>query len=253
MKKTLSVLLVLLISVLIVGCNKNQNSQNPNTKNNQEITKLDESKEWVYSANYEANTTATSYTTLNDEIKELNDLKAPYINVNSETAKFANENIKIIYDEAVDEFNHGLEDKITFAELDYKSNVTDKYISVLINFGVGGTDVIDPKYYSYNISLKDGSNISFQEAYKMINITDSEIDNKVEEAIKNYMINELNIKSVDDYQAYIDESINNYYASINNNDIIFYINEQKELEIMVTISIPAGKGSTNSLINIKKL
>ena len=71
------------------------------------------------------------------------------------------ENIKIIYDEAVDEFNHGLEDKITFAELEYKSNVTDEYISFLMSFGVGGTDVIDSKYYSYNISLKDGLNISF--------------------------------------------------------------------------------------------
>ena len=84
----------------------------------------------------------------------------------------------------------------------------------------------------------------------MININDSEVDNKVEEAIKNYMINELNIKSVDDYQKYIDESINNYFDSINSNDIIFYINEQKKLEIMVIISIPVSTGTINSLINI---
>ena len=87
----------------------------------------------------------------------------------------------------------------------------------------------------------------------MININDSEVDNKVEEAIKNYMINELNIKSVDDYQKYIDESINNYFDSINSNDIIFYINEQKKLEIMVIISIPVSTGTINSLINMKKL
>lgn len=246
------IILLMTISLLLVtGCNKSQNNQATKTIDDEKITKIDESKDWVYDAKYEATTSSSSYTTANNEIKNISDLKVPFININTEPAKFANEDIRIIYDAAVDEFNEGLENKITFAELNYKSNVTDEYVSVIMSFGVGGTDVINPKYYSYNISLKDGNNISFQDAYKIVGIQDSEINNKVEEKIKDYLINELNVKVVDDYQNYIDESINNYHESINNNGIVFYLNENKELEIMVQMSVPAGSGNINSLISIK--
>ena len=61
----------------------NENDLNKTTTTTEQINiKIDENKDWVYDANYVPNVKQQTYTAW-DETYNVNDYKAPYININS--------------------------------------------------------------------------------------------------------------------------------------------------------------------------
>lgn len=240
--------------------NNESNSNNTNSL----VSKLDDTKDWVYDAEYTKNVTADSYSTYY-ETYYAKDIVVPYINVNSSYANTANSDIKKVFDEAIKSYNDGVSDKMTYVdECGYKKYVTDNSLSVILTYGVGATDVVHPKYYTYNIDLKTGNQLSYGEVYNIAGLSSSNIDSKVENAITKIMQDKLkNLKDPQkdtgdgsyypdgtNFNTYNNESISNYKKSISNNTLKYFLSDNGKLNIVVKLSIPAGTGEFDTIITV---
>lgn len=229
------------------------NTANSNT--NTLVSKLDNTKDWVYDAEYTKNVTANSYST-GSKTYYSKDIVVPYININSSYANNANSAIKNVFDDAIKTYNNGVSDKMTYVdECDYKEYINSDSLSVVLTYGVGATDVVHPKYYTYNFDLKTGNQLSYEEVYSIAGLNSSNINSKVESAITKVMKEKMSGFSSDNYPSgtnfdtYNNKSINNYKNSINNN-LKYFLSDNGKLNIVVELSIPAGTGKFDTIITV---
>lgn len=245
----------------IDSANNSSNSTNTNSL----VSKLDDTKDWVYDAEYTKNVAADSYKTDFDETYYAKDIVVPYININSSYAITVNNDIKKVFDDVIKSYNDGVSDKLTYVdECGYKKYVNDNRLSVVLTYGIGATDVIHPKYYTYNINLKTGNQLSYEEIYNISGLNSSNIDSKVENAITKVMQDEL--KDLKDpqtdtgdggyypdgtnFDTYNNESISNYKKSVSNNTLKYFLSDDGKLNVVVKLSIPAGTGEFDTIIKI---
>ena len=229
------------------------------------ISKLDNSKDWVYDADYQKNTTADSYSTAL-KTYYAKDIVVPYININSQYAKTSNEEIKNVFDNLIQKYNDGVNNKITYIDnCNYQKNINDDYMSTVLTYGIGGTDIIHQNYYTYNISLKTGNELTYEEAYKIVGIDSNNIETKVESAITNIMKDKLqsfkdpkteNGNGIDypdgtNFDTYNNKSIENYKSTLSNKSLKYFISDNKKLNIIVKLSIPAGTGEFDTIITVE--
>ena len=133
--------------------NGNSNNNNGHSNNNgNSISKLDNSKEWVYDANYKLPTNKESYYGYVDHTKliSVSDLVVPYININSNDAARVNQEIYKLYVDLIDEFNKNLKEEVFFTLVNYKTYINDNIISIIITTESAGADISDYDYYTYN-------------------------------------------------------------------------------------------------------
>lgn len=227
-----------------------------NSSSNDLVSKIDSTKDWVYDAEYTKNVNADSYSTYY-ETYYVKDIIVPYININSTYANNSNSDIKKVFDDAIKTYNTGANSKIEYVdECGYKKYINDNSLSVVLTYGVGATDVVHPKYYTYNIDLKTGNQLSYEEIYKIAGFNSSTITSKVEEAITKIMKEKMSSFSADNYptgttfDTYNNESINNYKNSINNNTLEYFLSDNGKLNVIVKLSIPAGTGEFDTIVTI---
>ncbi len=228
----------------------------PITPSNASVSKLDDSRDWIYDAVYEKNTTVDSYSTPFDTYY-LKDIVVPYINIDSLYAKDSNREIKSVFDDAINTYNKGVDDKMTYVDkCGYNEYRNGDNLSIVLTYGIGATDVVHPKYYTYNIDLKTGNGLSYEEVYGIAGFDSNNIKTKVEDAITATMKEELSFFAPDNYpdgtsfNTYNDESINNYEESVRDKSLEYFLSEDKQLNIIVRLSIPAGTGEFDTIIPV---
>ena len=209
---------------------------------NKLVSKIDNTKDWVYDAEYTKNVTADSYTAAGGSTFYAKDIVVPYININSSYAGKANTEIKKVFNSAISTYNEGVSNKLDYVdECNYKKYNSNNNISVVLTFGVGATDVVHPQYYTYNINLKTGNELTYEEVYKIAGFSSNNIESKVETAITKFMKEKLNFEpDKNNFDTYNNETIANYKKSINDNTLKYFLDNNGKLNIIVTISIPAG-------------
>lgn len=190
--------------------------------------KIDKTKAFVYTAKY---------------LDKSTKIELPMINLNSQEAKVVNDQIKVIYDQllqqnAVFELNHG-----GIVSSDYHYTVNGSILSVLIHTFVQGTDTPVENYYAYNFNLTTGHMYSYQDIYQVAGATSTNIHSKVETAIREYIENqnEKLWESEEQKQEFIKNSIQKYYELVNANQITSYLDKNKTLKVITTILLPAGQ------------
>lgn len=272
-KNTGLYILIIILCVLVLALgryiiydknNKNNINSQPNNESNSNtntinlISKLDSTKDWVYDAEYTKEVNADSYSTYN-VIHYAKDIIVPYINVSSSYANTSNSDIKKVFDDAIKNYNTGVNDKMTYIdECNYQKYVNDNILSVILTYGVGTTDVINPKYYTYNIDLKTGNQLSYEETYKTLGLNSSDVSSKVQNAITNVMKEKMkdfgypnNYPEGTNFDTYNNESINNYKNSVSNNTLKYFLSADGKLNVIVKLSIPAGTGEFDTIITVK--
>ena len=251
MKKIL--LVVSMICVLfLVGCKTNENEINE--KNNEVIIENEQQEvvDWVYDANYEKDITVDSYETEFGEVYNAKDIIVPFINIDSEDAVEANDEIKQIFDSAINNFNSGVSDKMTYVdECSYKEYINNNKLSVVVTYGVGATDVVHPEYYTYNFDLENGNEFSYEEAYAYAGLDSTNIDDNVKNAIRYKMKEKFGSALVgEDFENYTNRSIENYENSLKDNTIKYFINEKGNLNIIVTLEAPVGRETFDTIVEV---
>lgn len=232
------------------------NTTNTNTDTNTLVSKIDNTKDWVYDAEYTKNVNADSYST-SFKTYYSKDIVVPYINVKSTYADNSNSEIKGVFEDAIKTYNSGVSNKTTYVdECGYKKYSNKDSLSVVLTYGVGATDVVHPKYYTYNINLKTGNQLTYEEAYTIAGFTSSDISSKVENAITKVMKDKMSSFSSDNYpdgtnfDTYNNQSISNYKTSISNNTLKYFLSDNGKLNVVVKLSIPSGTGEFDTIITI---
>lgn len=253
-------IIVLSIYTICITLQNNKQVTTPNNGSNENnvISKLDNTKDWVYDAEYKKNVNADSYST-DYNTYYAKDIVVPFININSSYATISNDEIKNVFHDAIKAYNKGISDKMTYVDkCNYNKYINNDVLSVLLTFGIGATDIVHPNYYIYNIDLKTGEKLSYKDIYSAAGFDSSNINAKVEKAITDVMKEELNdFEYPSDYldgtnfNTYNDESITNYYKSIINGNLKYFLSNDKELNIIVRLSVPAGMGYSDKIITIR--
>lgn len=196
-KRKMIVLLVIVVILLLAagacGWYLLSNKDNGNTNNGNENTteqsvenkvekstskKIDESKDWVYDAEYGNNKTVKTIESSNSEANpnSKEDLVVPYININSDDAKRVNEEIKNLYNKKYEEYG------TMICRLNYKYYINDKILSVIVeegNVAIQGGAGLCPLYV-YNFNLDTLKTASLEEMAQLCGFnSESDVQNKV--------------------------------------------------------------------------
>ena len=235
--------------------NQTNNMVNNNGVISEKSIKIDDTKDLVYDAEYTyKNFTDESYYSTNvDKSFSLKDIKLPYININSEDAMYANKEIKELFEEFAKRFEEEYTDTKTWYSISsYKSYIKDNLLSIIITTESGGTDVELYNHYTYNFNLTTLREYRYEEMYEMAGFNSSNINDKVEEAIKKCdALSRLATQFPDEADLYIYRSINNYTNSVKDKTIKCFIDDNNEFNVVVNIEIPAGRGEVETIITVK--
>jgi len=236
--------------------NKPNVTDNESPKDNSNVSKLDNNKDWVYDATYEKNVNAVLYMTDLGITAYAKDIVVPYINIKSDYANTANTEIKEVFDKAINDFNAGVENNKSFIkECDYQKYEDDNILSVILTY-----DFIHiapgAHYYAYNFDKKTGNKLSFEDIYKIAGFNADNITAKAEAAISS------NIDSIMKYFEKMDGyentdinsiksmSINNYKNSLNDGTLKYFLSSDGKLNIVVNLALPAGTGEFDTIITV---
>lgn len=229
---------------------KNDTTENQESNNNKNVvSKLDNNKAWIHDADYNLPTSEESYYVDLTNLISAKDLIVPYININSDDAQKANQEIYELYKGLIDAFNKNIKDKKWYTLVKYKDYTYDNTVSVVITTETHGTDVPLYKHYTYSFNLDNGKLLSYEEAYKITGLSESNINDKVNKSITNALKQKYSNNS--DFNTYNNKSINNYKTSVNNGTIKFFIDGNNKLNIIVTLEIPAGRGQFDTIITVE--
>ena len=216
--------------------------------------RINENKDWVYDAEYEKNVTATSYTTNFSETYYAKDIVVPYINVNSSYANSSNNDIKEVFDDAIKNYNDGVNNKTTYVEeCNYKKYINNDKLSIVLTYGVGATATVHPDYYTYNIDLKIGNKVSFEDLCTIAGFDSNSVDEKVNASIAKYL-KEKYLKNEEDTassETYISQSSRNYQKAKNDNSLKYFLSDNGKLNVVVELSVPVDHGSFDVIIPVE--
>ena len=264
----LFIIFTLIVALVGMWCYYNlidnkEESKNPNNElsgfeqnyivsDENETKKIDESNDLVYDAEYTYdNLAGKSYTSEFGETYSFEDIVVPYINIKSEDATKANNEIEQLFEELAEKFKKELEStKTWYAISNYKTFINNEVLSIVITLETGGTDVETYEYYTYNFDLNTLNKLSYSAVYENIGENSNNIDSKAKDAIRNCELlskfsNEANINT------YINKSIENYEYSVKDNSIKYFLDNNGELNIIVNIEVPVGRGHFEEIITIK--
>ncbi len=256
----LSVYIVLDKTVLNKDTKKDsQNLTTDNASNNQivedngKVAKIDPNRPYIYDADYEKNVKAESYS-VGPSTYYASDLVVPYININSNDATVANTEIQEALATVINHYNDGIDDGLSYVKMCeytyYIDEDTDNVLSVVVTYGLGATDVVNPEFLTYTFDLKTGSLLSYSDVYTLLNYTDSSIKAAVENTIKKESENEL-ARAIDDWENYANMTISAYNQTVQNNTIKYFISLNRNMGVIVDMNMPAGSGHINTLLEVE--
>lgn len=234
--------------------NSKDNKQDTEDNDNQKSIKINNSKDYIYDATYAKNVSASSYTTQFGTYYS-KDLIVPYININSDDAEEANNELQQTFGIMIEMYNAGVEDQQTYAENNYDYYLGKDYVSLIFSFGLGGTDVIVPSYFTYNFDLNDGDFLDLDDITSKLKIKD--FKTKAEQAIMTSLLetlqdfDESNYPEGTNFNSYYKETIDDFELNLENEAIKFFVDKNGKLNFIVRLSVPIGQGSSTKILTIE--
>ena len=198
--KSSKILITVIVSTIVITgiitlilTNYNPRSNNKSDIKQEQIQKkIDNTKEWVYDADYgfENKVLKDPWGTATFNSKDM--LIVPYININSEYANSINKEIKELYEREYADFAKTAERNLVWINIKYEYFYNDDILSVVIwkkkglmNAGVSNT------FTTYNINLKTLNKATLEDCYKAAGYTSKEqLDLSIETTISNEIKNE---------------------------------------------------------------
>lgn len=286
MRKIGLFLLVCLFSVSFVGCEKDSSSNEKNDINKEKSIKIDDSKNYVYDANYKYDGQQfTEYKRYDDDSRDeiddilkfilktsfnnLSDLKAPYINIKSDDTTKVNDEIKNIYLEKLKLFDKcALEnkEKTDFPScsimFDYRNFESKDIISIVVGTSTQSTSVPFTTYYTYNFDKKTGKLLKYDEVLSKLGYTKDSVLEKVKSSIKGRMNEKLtfisdlttgcpNSNSYSEKPNCYEISYAIYNNSVSENKLSFFVNNEGNLGIITPLYFEGQNGTSNKTVIVK--
>lgn len=254
-------------------------TENGQTSENNKSIKIDESKDYVYDAQYDANTKYQEYGeivngetyTTNDGFNTvsykngklyLKDLTVPYININNQTVTAINDELKSLYAKYVEIFDKNAK-AFDASEPGWGSQILTYYtysnnniLSIVITFGYQSTDVLYPDYLVYNFDLSNGNLLNYEDFLTKFSYNSNDITALVEKEIDNIVSkqpvehNYTEINGVKKSNAEITKET--FKKNISDNKVLFFIDNQGNVNYIINVATAGGRGDYPQKVTITK-
>lgn len=215
-RKTIVLIVIVLILIFAIGIcigalvskkeNVITNTENSTKtqENTQEQTttskKIDESRDWVYEADYlkEKEEKIKTSKENNLTVKSSEEIKLPYININSEDARIANKEIEVFAEKAYADFGKPLplqsanevitnDDCFSFTGYNYESYENNNILSIVImktSVSVPGDESVS--YITYNFNLDTQKSVDIMEVAQLYGFKSlADLSSKLHITLKN--------------------------------------------------------------------
>lgn len=205
---------------------------------NFKVSKIDSSKDYIYDANYIPNVRSKTYADYDSTIRNIDNYKAPYINLNSSYAKKVNDNIKKVYDQAAQVFDFSIDHNscVGIEIFEYKHYLVGDMLAVVLTTKYRTCAVTIPKYYIYVINVKTGRKVNLDEILEYKNINKDDFNEKVKNEIINSYYSSFDDSK--DYDYLIDENLKTYENDTNKK---FFIDDNGKINLLISITIRPGE------------
>ena len=216
---------------------------------------------------YEANSTKIGEA-------DLKTSKFPYVNIdstygkeiNNEVTKLFNEyfdlyvnSIKLIRDtESIQDMNEkkqarwNLDDeRIANNIVKYNAYKNDNILSIVIV--EGPITNIEYKYKTFNIDLNTGKRVNLEEAYKKLGYTQSELEEDLLKEVSELVKERCEANDIlDKHEGLMSYNEKRVVSTIENDNASYFIDENKNLNIVVMTNQPWGQDNHDILYTVKK-
>ena len=212
--------------------------------------KIDDSKGFVYDAEYDRGSAPSEYG-LGDKTYYLSDLVVPYININTDAARLANDNIKSVFDEVLARYNEGASGKSSYVKFcEYKYYINNNILSVVFKTGLGGTGVVHPYYHTYNFDLNTGNRLTINDAYAIKGFDAEGIRAKVQEQMEIQLRTKKDYPETGEwsYESSLARAMGEYDSTVANNTTEFYFDNLNYIVIQVVVPIGDAPGTNRKLL-----
>lgn len=279
------VALVIILCLLVLGLggyivydkalsNKSDDINQTKTEDSNITLKTDDTKDWVYDAEYKYDNKYTEYTreyatagtidtygiSISYGDNKLGSLKVPYININSNDAKKVNEQLENLYLKYAKEFDENAEASknnvgvVCTQVLNYKYYKYENIVSVIIYDDLQCTSPFVFNYHSYTFDLTTGKLLSYDDLLSKLNLDKNITLTKLENLAKDKMdarysewTTSIDLTTECHYNK--DENGNPLYGTTNcyeitnqllknaidNNNVIFFVNNEGNLNVMTIL------------------
>lgn len=277
----LAIIIAILILIIIIlslngsiNLNNTNSEQQNNLENNNTSLKNDENLDYVYDATYSYDNEYTkfnrySYNNENttkkintfgieveytDGMQYLNNLKVPYININTNDAEKANKAVKALYLESAKTFDSCAKEANEISNspscsqiLTYRTYTYNDILSVVVIDSIQGTSPWVLNYNIYNFDLTNGNLLNYNELLSKLNYNQNETLTKTKSLLKNKIdslygaiVGDMSTACRDIYNDNGDYNSVSCYekandlleSSINDNSILFFVNNEGNLNIL---------------------
>lgn len=228
-------------------------------------SKLDESKEIIYDADYLVG--LQPYRAIDFEYDEkgeviekevevnFDDCKIPYINLDSIGAKKINDKIlEYTREHIFTDYEHGKRETIAYEPMAYyKYEVTDKYVSIKFEYDIGmfeGPDTV----ITYILDLESGQELSLDKAINIAGINEDFlglVEGKIldfyDDMLKDYQEFDEDVYFLG-FQA---ETLDNFWQGYYGEALNLYLNGKNQLSLFINFRVPMGGGIFQMELEIK--
>lgn len=198
----------------------------------------------VYDAEYPKDVKGDSYITIGGKMISAEDIKAPYINIESEDAKAANAEIKGLFDTFVDYYNESFEEKIAYNLMDYEYAIKDNVLSVVIIQESGGTDIPMMSHTAYNFDMETGARLSHDDMFALAGISSEAEEKYIREYVINFQYSVFAKGYMDYSSGYypedgVEKTMLSYKNAVEENLLPIFFDESGNLVVVFDIDAPA--------------
>ena len=195
-------------------------------KNNNEVKKIDDDKEIVYT-NYQKNDKSTGNYELNINI--------PYINIKNKTVQDYNDEIKNTVEEKAEEVLKSTNNNIIYT-VKYEAYIENNILSLIIYSDLKqNTSAQRVIIQTFNFNLETNKKLTLEDIIKIYELNQQNVQNKINEEIKSEEKKSQDLKSLGynvfsrniDSDIYKIENVTEFFVHNNNLYIIFAYGNDK--------------------------
>ncbi|MEI3395858.1 MAG: hypothetical protein V8R82_09315 [Clostridia bacterium] len=195
-------------------------------KNNNEVKKIDDDKEIVYT-NYQKNDRSTGNYELNINI--------PYINIKNKTVQDYNDEIKNTFEEKAEEVLKSTNNNIIYT-VKYEAYIENNILSLIIYSDLKqNTSAQRVIIQTFNFNLETNKKLTLEDIIKIYELNQQNVQNKINEEIKSEEKKSQDLKSLGynvfsrniDSDIYKIENVTEFFVHNNNLYIIFAYGNDK--------------------------
>ncbi len=195
-------------------------------KNNNEVKKIDDDKEIVYT-NYQKNDRSTGNYELNINI--------PYINIKNKTVQDYNDEIKNTFEEKAEEVLKSTNNNIIYT-VKYEAYIENNILSLIIYSDLKqNTSAQRVIIQTFNFNLETNKKLTLEDIIKIYELNQQNVQNKINEEIKSEEKKSQDLKSLGynvfsrniDSDIYKIENATEFFVHNNNLYIIFAYGNDK--------------------------